>query len=82
MADEEKGIGLGMAIPDAMINDFYFYVSGYIGHDAIELPSETTLEKGSYHSEGWKGFALPVSGVTEEEVVSFFTNAINQYLIP
>lgn len=79
MADEEKGIGLGMAIPDTMINDFYLYVSGYKGHDAIELPPETTLEKGSYHSEGWKGFALPVQGITNKEAETFFTNAINQY---
>ena len=68
-----------MAIPDTMINDFYLYVSGYKGHDAIELPPETTLENGSYHSEGWKGFALPVEGISDEEAKTFFTNAMNQY---
>jgi hypothetical protein len=73
------GIGLGMAVPDAMIDDFYFYVSGYQGHNAVELPSTTTLEKGSYFSEGWKGFALPVSGISEAEATSFFKAAIDQY---
>ena len=78
MADDTLGIGLGMAIPDAMINDFYLYVSGYQGHNAVELPP-TTLEKGSYYSEGWKGFALPVSGITKADAYTFYTNAINQY---
>jgi len=80
MPNEELGIGLGMAIPDAMINDFYLYVSAYKGHDAINLPSKAILEKGSYYSEGWKGFALPISRITEKEAEAFFTNAINQYL--
>lgn len=80
VTDHEIGIGLGMAIPDTMINDFYLYVSGYKGHDAIELPSSSTLEKGSYHNNGWKGFALAVSGVSLEEAADFYTNAINQYV--
>lgn len=76
----EIGIGLGMAIPDAMINDFYLYVSGYQGHDAMELSSSTSLEKGTYHNSGWKGFALPVSGISVEEAIDFYTQGINQYV--
>lgn len=79
MANEELGIGLGMAIPDTMIDDFYLYVSGYKGHDAVELPSTISLKKGRYYSEGWKGFALPVSGITEAEATAFYSEAIDQY---
>ena len=75
----EKGVGLGMAIPDSMIQDFYLYVSGYKGHDAV-VPQSTTIEKGTYYSEGWKGFALPVSGISDIDAKTFFTDAINQYL--
>lgn len=82
VTDNEIGIGLGMAIPDTMIDDFYLYVSGYKGHDAIELPSSTPLEKGAYHNNGWKGFALPVSGISVEEAVDFYTQAIDQYVNP
>ncbi|MEO1030235.1 MAG: hypothetical protein AAFX55_02465 [Bacteroidota bacterium] len=76
---DNLGNGLGMAIPDSLIDDFYLYVSGYKGHDIVELPSDTNLEKGTYYSNGWKGFALPVTGITEDEATRFFTNAINQY---
>lgn len=80
MENDEVGIGLGMAIPDGMIDDFYLYVSGYHGHDAIELPSSTAIEKGSYYNDGWKGFALPVSGISQNGAIQFYTQAIHQYI--
>lgn len=74
------GIGLGMAVPDTMINDFYFYVSGYKGHDAIELPEPIQIENGNYHHKEWKGFVLPVAGTMLEEAVEFYTTAIRAYV--
>jgi hypothetical protein len=79
MVNDTLGIGLGMAIPDTMIDDFYFYVSGYHEDKAIELSSTSPLEKGSYYHEDWKGFALPVSGVTETEATTFFREAMYNY---
>ena len=74
------GIGLGMAIPDTLINDFYLYVSAYKGHDAVELPSDTTIGLGRYYNNSWKGFALPVSRLSEQEAISFFSEAMACYL--
>jgi hypothetical protein len=73
-------IGLGMAIPDSMINDFYFYISGYKGNDAIELPLSLEINKGNYYNDGWKGIALPASGVSLDEATVFYKQSINQYL--
>lgn len=80
MVNDEIGIGLGMAIPDGMINAFYFYVSGYKGHDGIELSSAIELEKGDYYNSDWKGIALAVSGLTVEEATEFYEQSINHYL--
>lgn len=80
MANDEIGIGLGMAIPDSMIDDFYFYVSGYKGHNAIELSETIHVEKGEYYNDGWKGIALPVSGVSIEEAVRFYNEGIKHYI--
>ena len=77
--NDELGIGLGMAVPDAMIDDFYLYVSAYKGHNAVELSSTINLEKGRYYNEAWKGFALPVSGITEADASAFLISAIDQY---
>jgi len=80
MATEEVDIGLGMAIPDSIINDFYFYVSGYKGHDGIELPSTLEIKKGNYYNDGWKGIALAVSNASVEEAIEFYQQSILLYL--
>ena len=80
MATEEVDIGLGMAIPDNIINDFYFYVSGYKGHDGIEIPSTLEIKKGNYYNNGWKGIALAVSNVSVEEAIAFYQQSILIYL--
>ena len=73
-------IGIGMAIPDSLIDDFYFYVSGYKGHNAVDLPTNSSLEIGTYFNDGWKGFALPIKEVDEKLAVDFYQLAINAYL--
>ena len=80
MTNDEIGIGLGMAIPDTMINDFYFYVSGYKGHEGIELSNQIEIKTGQYYKDGWKGIALAVSGATIDEATDFYRQSINHYL--
>ncbi len=80
MANDVLGIGLGMAVPDTMIPDFYLYVSGYHGHDFVETASFKPLKVGRVYSDGWKGIALPVQGLSEDSMLSFFNEAISCYL--
>ena len=80
IANNEVGIGLGMAIPDNMINDFYLYVSGYKGHDGIEIPSSLEIKKGNYYNDRWKGIALAVSGISVDEATEFYQQSIKHYL--
>lgn len=77
--NKKHSVGLGMAIPDELINDFYFYVSGYNGHDSIKLQSVKDLKHGSYYDNGWKGFALPVKGIDKDTAISFCQEAISKY---
>ncbi len=79
MLNEAIGIGIGMAIPDTMINDFYLYLSGYKGHVPIQLPSSITMSQGNYHSNGWKGFAYAVSDITIDKAIAFYTEALENY---
>ncbi|AXT19127.1 hypothetical protein D7030_14115 [Flavobacteriaceae bacterium AU392] len=76
------GIGVGMAIPDNMINDFYLYVSGYKGHDNIELSNTKEIKYGRYYNNEWKGIALPITGINKEIAINFYENAINNYTKP
>ncbi len=72
-------IGLGLAIPDSMINDYYFYISGYKGHDGVDTLGFKTLTHGEWRNDSFKGATLPITGVDEIAASTFFDEAINAY---
>ncbi|MBQ4802621.1 hypothetical protein J8L88_07100 [Aquimarina sp. MMG015] len=72
-------IGLGMAIPDSTHNNYYFYISGYKGHDSLDTATFDPLSLGEWKNEGFKGAVLPISGIDEEKGVTFFKEAISTY---
>ncbi len=74
-----KSIGLGMAIPDSMVNDLYFYISGYRGHNTLNTWAFKTLSHGKWVNDGFKGAILPASGATQEMVVQFFQETLENY---
>ena len=75
-----KSIGMGMAIPDALINDHYFYLSGYHGHDGINTSGFKTLSMGEWKNEGFKGAVIAASNITNEEAIKFFEESYQEYL--
>ncbi len=79
--EDESGIaiGLGLAIPDTMCNDYYFYISGYQGHDGLNTSDFKPLTIGKWYNEGFKGAVLPISGVDKATVITFFEEAFTAY---
>ncbi|WP_109302676.1 hypothetical protein [Aquimarina sp. AU474] len=80
--EDETGIsvGLGMAIPDTMHDDYYFYISAYQGHDAVSTSGFKTLTHGNWSNEGFKGAVLPLSGINKDTGVTFFQEALAEYI--
>lgn len=80
--ENSKGltIGLGLAIPDTMCNDYYFYISGYKGHESLTTISFKPLTRGNWFNDNFKGAVLPVSKIEKNEGVTFFDEALVQYL--
>jgi hypothetical protein len=78
-ANKNLGIGLGMAVPDGLIDDFYLYVSGYQNNEPISLSDDVGLENAKVYNSSWKGIALPVNEITEGEMLAFYNKAINLY---
>ena len=76
-----KSIGLGMAIPDTLVNDLYFYISGYRGHNTLNTWAFKTLSNGKWVNDGFKGAILPASNTTQKTVVQFFQEALGNYKI-
>lgn len=75
----DKSVGFGLAIPDDMIKTHYFYLSAYKGHTGIDTNGFVPLSLGEWKNDGFKGAVLPAKNRSEEEVIQFFTQAINAY---
>ncbi|GAA0730693.1 hypothetical protein GCM10009430_42120 [Aquimarina litoralis] len=72
-------IGLGMAIPDTMIDDYYFYISGYHGHDGVDTSGFKELSIGTWKNDGFKGAVLPITGIDEKQGVNFLNEVLTAY---
>jgi hypothetical protein len=72
-------IGIGMAIPDALSDEHYFYISGYKNGNAILPTSHKDLSIGQWIDQGFKGAILPATNLVESESVQFLQEAIDQY---
>lgn len=72
-------VGFGMAIPDSVSNEHYFYISGYKGHNAIVTDGFSTLLRGEWKSNGFTGAVLPTVNTGLPEAILFFREAIEHY---
>lgn len=75
-----KSIGLGMATPDAIVDDFYFYLSGYRGLNNLNTWAFNRLSQGKWVNDNFKGAVLAASGVTKNQVTQFFSEALDGYM--
>ncbi len=76
----ELSVGIGLAIPDTMIDDYYFYISAYKGHDGMSTAGFKSLTHGKWYNDGFKGAVLPVTGIDEITASTFFEEALDAYL--
>lgn len=77
---DNLSIGMGMAIPDDLINNFYFYISGYQGHANIDVKVSNLAIKDDYYKKGYQGFAKSINGLSEPSAIEFCEAAIDAYL--
>ncbi|MGB5818670.1 MAG: hypothetical protein WBG90_04235 [Saonia sp.] len=76
---KELSVGLGLAIPDTLVNDHYFYLSGYLGHDTIDCSGFQPLAQGKWYPHEFKGAILPATGINEKTATVFFQEALKAY---
>ena len=79
-SNKEISIGMGLAIPDSVVDDYYFYASGYQGHESLDTTEFKALEHGKWINKGFTGAVLPATNQDKEVVFSFFSQAIEAYL--
>ncbi|AWV98371.1 hypothetical protein DJ013_09380 [Arcticibacterium luteifluviistationis] len=71
-------LGAGLAIPDSLESDLYFYASGYNDGSVIVTKNLPKLSVGSWHPD-WNGGTLKSKGVSEDDVKSFLNQAKNAF---
>ena len=79
LGDTGISIGIGMAIPDTLSDEHYFYISGYKDGKTIFPSSRNDLSLGKWVSEGFTGAILSTKDIIESEAVQFFQEAIDQF---
>lgn len=72
-------IGIGMAIPDTVSDEHYFYISVYKNGSAILPTSYDDLSIGQWIDQDFKGAILPATNLVESESVQFLQETIDQY---
>ncbi len=77
--NDDIAVGFGLAIPDKVVDEHYFYISGYKGDDSIATDSFDKLSLGKWKNNGFIGAVLPATKINEEQAIRFFTEAINTY---
>jgi hypothetical protein len=67
-ANSEIGLGFGLAMKDPMVNEAYFYYSGYgLNGSTLEYDNLPELTDGRWEvSENWKGAVLPITELESE----------------
>ena len=76
---ENISLGLGMAIPDSLINDYYFYISGYDGHKAVDSSDFEPLDQGEWIQGGFEGAVLALNELSKKSALEFFDTTIRAY---
>ena len=74
-----EAIGLGLAVPDNVCKDHYFYISGYKGHEIIDTSDFKPLSLGSWSINGFKGAILPATEIDKNKGIAFLSEAFIQY---
>ena len=70
-------IGAGLAIPDNVVNEHYFYLSGYNDNAAISTKDLKALSNGHWHNNGFTGAVLPAKGATLQTGLDFLEEALD-----
>ena len=74
-AKDEKGehtktIGLGLAIPDSMVEEPYYYLSFWVDNPKTEPDNFAPLNNGKWMMPEWNGAVLPLSDILQQTTAS------------
>ena len=69
-------VGIGLAIPDDMLDEHYYYVTGWNKDESLATDGFRALPDGEWKNNGWKGAVLKAENNGVEHVYHFISSAI------
>ena len=73
-------LGAGLAIPDSLVDDLYYYASGWLDGNAISTKAFSGLSNGNWRSSDWDGATLPSKNINVNEVIDFLNQVKIRFL--
>lgn len=78
LESENTFMGAGLAIPDSMVDDFYFYASGYKNGNGIVTKNFGEMKVGEWRSD-WNGATLASTNIEVENALVFLNEAKSKF---
>ncbi|MFT6728201.1 MAG: hypothetical protein ACI9RU_000783 [Litorivivens sp.] len=72
-------MGAGLAIPDSLVDDFYYYAAGYDNGVEVVTKSLSGLSAGEWRSD-WNGATLASSSINVNAAANFLNEAREEFL--
>jgi len=75
-SETPRSVGLGLAIADSMVEEAYYYVSGWSADNSLILDKMPPLTFGEWKNPLWNGAVLTSDEATEKEAMTFMMQAV------
>ncbi len=77
--DDSLYMGGGLAIPDTIENDQYYYATGWLNGSAMDVKEFSELPVGRWGTNGFKGASYASTGVIEDRALLFLNSAVDRF---
>jgi len=72
-------VGFGLAIPDSVCDDHYFYLSAYQDNGMVSTTGFKKLSRGTWVDGSFKGAILSAKDLNETAVIGFYNESIASF---
>lgn len=70
-------ISLGLAIPNTVCDEYYFYLIGYKGNHVLSTKGNPNLRIGEWYNSEFNGAILPATGINVYTAFMFYEEALD-----
>lgn len=77
-ADQQLFLGSGLAVPDTLVDDLYFYTSGWKSGKSVAVSSFPSLSQGAW-AANWDGGIMASTGKSASDISTFLNESLQLF---